>query len=234
MSEFSRRTLLGGVVATAASSIWSDPVRAQYVWQKPDWHAQEFTKLVNSPRRIKQLVHGNAIKGGFFLRNTKNAFNGLHFGHGYSNDQIQLVCALNGPANILNYSDYIWQKYRVGEWAKVNDPETGKASLRNIFYPSDAGASLHHASEDPSNENSLYQDSSIQALQSRGVRFVSCHTSTEESARAFVTQNGLSVQPEEVAKDMVEHALPDVIIVPSLAAALAVFQCEGHYGYMSA
>ena len=41
-------------------------------------------------------------------------------------DQIQIACALNGPANVLNYSDFVWQKYRVGEWAKVTDPATGK------------------------------------------------------------------------------------------------------------
>jgi hypothetical protein len=157
-------------------------------------------------------------------------------------DQIQIACALNGPANVLNYSDYIWQKYRVGEWAKVTDPATGKPALRNIFYPSKvaggvasgAGGSPHYSSDDPNSEDSLYQDTSIQALQSRGVRFVSCHTSTEEEARAFIQQDGLSVQPEEVANDMVEHALPRVIIVPSLAAALAILQCQGHYSYMAA
>jgi hypothetical protein len=234
MNEFSRRTLLGGAVATAASVIWSEPVRGQYVWQKPDWHSEEFTKLINSSRRIKQVVHADAIDGVRFLRNTKNSFNGLHFGHRFPLDQIQIVCGLNGQANILNYSDYVWQKYRVGEWAKINDPKTGQPALRNIFYASKVGPSAQYSSEDPNNDDSLYQDTNIQALQSRGVRFVSCHTSTEEAARAFVKQGNLSVYPEEVAKDMVEHALPGVVIVPSLAAALAIFQCEGHYSYMAA
>ncbi len=234
MTEFSRRALLGGAAAAAASSLWNEPLHAQYVWRKNGWHSEEFDKLISSPRRIKQVVHASAIDGGRFLRNTKNSLNGLHLGHGVPADQIQIACALNGPPNVLNYSDYIWQKYRVGEWAKVMDPETGKPALRNIFYPSKVGASAHYASDDPNNENSLYQDTSIQALQSRGVRFVSCHTSTEEEARAFIQLNGLSVAPEDVARDMVEHALPGVIIVPSLAAALAIFQCEGHFSYMAA
>ncbi len=234
MNEFSRRTLLGGAVAAAASAMWSRPADGQYVWQKSDWHAEEFTKLVNSSRRIKQLVHADAINGGRFLRNTKNSLNGLQFGHGLPADDIQVVCALNGHANVLNYSDYIWKKYGVGEWAKVDDPETRQPALRNIFYPSKAGASLHHTSEDPSSQDSLYQDISIQALQSRGVRFISCHQSTEEEARAFIEQNHLTAQPEDVARDMVEHALPGVIVVPSLAAALALLQCEGHYSYMAA
>jgi hypothetical protein len=172
---------------------------------------------------------------------TKNSLNGLQLGHGVAADQIQIACALNGPANVLNYSDYIWQKYRVGGWAKVTDPATGKPPQRNIFYASKvasgaargAGGSARYSSDDPNSDDSLYQDTSIQALQSRGVRFVSCHTSTEEEARAFIQQDGLSVQPEEVANDMVEHALPGVIIVPSLAAALAILQCQGHYSYMA-
>lgn len=59
-------------------------------------------------------------------------------------------------------------------------------------------------------------------------------SSTEGAAQGCIKQDGLSVEPEEVAMDMVEHTLPGVIIVPSLAAALASFQCEGHYSYMAA
>ena len=238
MNEFSRRTLLGGAVVAAVSATWSRPMGAQYVWHQSDWHSEEFTKLLNSSCRIKQLVHADAINGGRMLRNIKNSLNGLQFGHGVPAGDIQVVCALNGHANVLNYSDEAWRKYRIGEWAKIDDPQTGQPALRNIFYPSKIGASPRHNSEspgeDPSDENSLYQDISIQALQSRGVRFVSCHESTEEEARAFIHQNHLAEQPEEVAKDMIAHALPGVILVPSLAAALALFQCDGHFSYMAA
>jgi len=135
---------------------------------------------------------------------------------------------------MANYSDYVWQKYRVGEWIKVEDPKTGQPAVRNIFYPSKAGTPLHYTSEDPSNEDSAYQDFSIQGLQARGVRFLSCHSSTEEAARALIKLNGLTAQPEEIVKDIHAHALPGVIMVPALSAALALLQCEGHYGYMAA
>ena len=39
MSEFSRRSFLGGAVAAAAATMWTEPVHAQYVWQKTDWQA---------------------------------------------------------------------------------------------------------------------------------------------------------------------------------------------------
>ena len=233
MSEISRRTLLGGAaVAAAASALLGGPADAQYVWQKADWQPAEFEKLTHSPRRIKQIVHAFDISEGRFLRNTKNSLNGLRFGMGIPEDQVQIVCALNGPANMLNYSDYVWEKYRVGEWAKVDDPKTGKPAVRNI-YSRDGGTS-HYASEDPNSEESAYQDTHVQALQARGVRFVSCHTATEEQARAVIKRFSLQAQPEEVAKDMVAHALPGVMLVPALAAVLAYMQCEGRYSYMAA
>lgn len=234
MSEFSRRTLLGGAVAAAATTLWNEPVHAQYVWQKSDWQAAEFDALIRSSHRIKLVVHGFGTNDARVLKNAKNALNGLRFGSNVAADQVQLVCALNGPANMMNYSDYVWQKYRIGEWVKENDPKTGEPAVRNLFYPSPAGPSLHYTSDDPSSPDSSYQDYSVQGLQARGVRFISCHSSVEEAARTLIKMNHLTDQPEEVAKDIQAHIMPGVILVPALSAALALLQSDGHYGYMSA
>ena len=73
----------------------------------------------------------------------------------------------------------------------------------------------------------------VQGLQARGVKFLSCHSSTEEAARALIKMNNLTVEPEEVVKDMQAHVHPGVILVPALAAALAILQSDGHYSYMA-
>lgn len=234
MSEFSRRTLLGGAVAAAATTLWDEPIHAQYVWQKADWQVAEFDGLVHSSRRIKLVVHGFGLNDARVLKNAKNALNGVRFGSNVAADQIQVVCALNGPANMMNYSDYVWQKYRIGEWVKENDSKTGEPAVRNVFYPSPAGPSLHYTSDDPSSPDSSYQDYSVQGLQARGVRFLSCHSSVEEAARALIKMNHLTEQPEEIAKDIQAHIQPGVILVPALSGALALLQSDGHYGYMSA
>lgn len=234
MNELSRRTLLGGAVAAAATTLWNEPVHAQYVWQKSDWQAGEFEALTRSTRRIKQVVHGFGMNDGRFLKNAKNSLNGLHFGAGVPADQIQIVCALNGPANMANYSDYVWQKYRIGEFEKEKDPKTGEPSVRNFYYPSPAGPSLKYTSDDPSSPDSAYQDFSVQGLQARGVKFLSCHSSIEEAARGLIKQFNLTAPPEEVVKDIQAHVMPGVILVPALASALALLQGDGHYSYMSA
>ena len=234
MSEFSRRSLLGGAAAVAAATVWSEPSHAQYVWQKTDWQqAAEFDALTRSSRRIKQALHAFSVSDGRVLRTAKNSLNGLRFGMGAPADQVQVVCALNGPANLMNYSDYVWQKYRIGEWLKENDPKTGEPAVHNIFYPSKAGPSLSYSSDDPSSPDAAYQDVTVQGLQARGVKFLSCHSSIEEAARSIIKQFSLSAQPEEVVKDMQAHTVPGVIMVPALAAALAVLQSDGHYSYMA-
>lgn len=231
MDELSRRAVLGGAVAAAAAALWpAEPLRAQLVWQKGDWHSEEFDKIVHSTRKVKVALHTDTIGDGRLLRMPGNCLNGLHFGHGLPLDQIQIVLALNGRANMMNYNDEMWRKYRIGEWAQVKDPNTGQPAQRNIFYAKKA----QYASEDPSNANSLYQDGSIQALQGRGIQFISCHTATEEAAAALVKQNNLSVERDEVARDLVAHAWPGVIVVPALAAAMAILQSIGNYGYMEA
>lgn len=235
MSDFSRRSVLGGAVAAAATTLWNEPVHAQYVWQKSDWQqAGEFDALARTNRRMRQVIHGFGVNEGRFLKNAKNSLNGLHFGAGFATDQIQVVLALNGPANMVNYSDYVWEKYHVGEWLKENDPKTGEPAVRNFFHPSPDGPSPKYASDDPSDPASAYQDFSIQALQARGVKFLSCHSSTEEAARALIKKNNLSEKPEDVVKDMQAHIVPGVILVPALAAALAILQVDGHYSYMYA
>jgi len=72
----------------------------------------------------------------------------------------------------------------------------------------------------------------MQALQCRGVQFLSCHTALEEQARILVSRNQLPQSPEEVAGDMLAHAEPGILVVTGMAA-LALLQAQGHYTYVS-
>jgi intracellular sulfur oxidation DsrE/DsrF family protein len=180
---------------------------------------------------VKQVYDIIPIGGGGFLNNIKNSLNGLHFGFGIPSEQIQIAAALHGPANMLNMDDYVWKKYKIGEWFKVTDPETGQPAERNIFYPSKHG--LKYASSSPDSPDSLYQDTSIQALQHRGVRFLCCHTAVEEQARKLIQLRNLSQKPEEIAEDWLSHVYPGVLVVAAQVAAIALLQTEGHYSYIT-
>lgn len=234
MNPISRRSFVGqaglGLAALTALSTTTD---AQLVYTRTDWKVSEFDGLLKDPARIKQAYDITSIGGGKFLNNIKNSLNGLHFGFGIPAQQIKIVGALHGPANMLNYDDYVWEKYRIGEWLRVDDPATGKPAVHNFFYPSKQGNKPKYGSNDPNSEDSLYQDTSMQALQTRGVTFLSCHTATEEQTKALIKKYGLTQSREEIVKDMLAHTVPGVLVVASMVAAIAILQTEGHYSYIT-
>lgn len=234
----SRRVFVSSAAAGVATvgalgaATGGSAAEAQLVYTTADWNRSGFDRIVKNPARVKQVYDAVAIDEGKFLNNIKNSLNGLHFGFGVPVDQIKIVAALHGPANMLNFDDFIWKKYEIGAWLKVTDPATGQPAVANPFYASKAGAELHYASQDPDSRESLYQDTSVQALQKRGVSFLSCHTATEEQARALIKHNNLSQQPEEIVKEMLAHTLPQVLVVASMVAAIALLQLEGRYSYL--
>lgn len=237
MRNLTRRSFISGsaagVTALGLFGSASPAAEAQLVWKASEWKIAEFQKLIGDPAKVKQVYDVVPIGDGKFLNNIKNSLNGLHFGFGIPTEQIKVVGALHGPANLLNYDDYVWNKYRIGEWLNVIDPVTGKPALTNIFYRSKYSPRQLSASTDPDDENSLYQDWSVQALQSRGVQFLSCHTALEEQARVLVGRNKLSESPEAIVRDMLAHTQPGILVVAAMTAALALLQTQGNYAYIS-
>jgi hypothetical protein len=213
-------------LATLATAADRD-AEGQFVYTKSDWQLSEFNQLARNPARVKQVFDIIPIAEGKFLNNIKNSLNGLHFGFGIPDEQIKVVAALHGPANMLNYNDVIWSKYQIGAWLKVTDPSTGQPAVKNPYYASKAGTPLRYSTEDPDSRDSLYQDTSIQALQRRGVQMLSCHTALEEQVRALIARGRLTQQPEEIVKEMLAHTLPGVLVVASMVAAIALLQTDG-------
>lgn len=232
MNPISRRSFVSTAVAGAASLL-APAANAQLVYTTKDWNTNDFNNLAKLPARVKQLYDVRGIGEGKFLNNIKNSLNGLHFGFGIPDSEIKVVAALHGPVNMLNYDDFIWEKYRIGAWLEVKDPATGQPATANPWYRSKAGADLHYASQDPNSEDSIFQDTSIAALQHRGVKFLSCHTATEEQARGLIEHNHLSEQPEQIVREMLSHLLPGVLVVASMVAAIALLQTDGHYSYIT-
>lgn len=237
MKNMTRRSFVssaasGAAVLSALASL-APAADAQLVWKTADWKLNEFQSLVKYPAPIKQVFDVTQIGNGKFLDNIKNSLNGLHFGFGVPVNNIKLVGGLHGPANLLNYDDFIWEKYKIGAWLNVNDPDTGKPALRNPYYLRPSTLPPIVPSQNADDPTSQYQDSSMRALQSRGVQFLSCHTALEEQVRALIKHNKLTQDPELIVREMLAHAVPGVLVVASMVAAMALLQCEGHYSYIS-
>lgn len=87
--------------------------------------------------------------------------------------------------------------------------------------PSTQKKSSAGASSNPNDKSSILQHTSIEALQGRGVKFLSCHTATEEQVHAMAKEYFLKEPFENVVKDIQSHALPGVLIVPAMGRRLA-------------
>jgi hypothetical protein len=236
MNDITRRSLLArAALGLTAVGLFRSPRQSegQLVWKTSEWKLAEFQRLVDDPAEIKQVFDIVQVGDGRFLNNIKNSFNGLHFGFGISEGQIKIAVALHGPANLLNYNDYVWEKYQIGEWLKVADPATGKPAVKNPFYSSKISLKQESAPTDPDDLKSVYQDTSMHALRSRGAQFLSCHTALEEQVRVLISHRKLSQSPEDIVKDMLAHTVPGVLVVASMVAAIALLQAEGHYTYIT-
>ncbi|MEO6922315.1 MAG: hypothetical protein ABI142_00680 [Bryocella sp.] len=212
-----------------STSALTQQAHAQLVYtRRGEWDAAGFEKLTHVSARTKQVFDVRDIGAGKFLSNVKNSLNAFHYGFGIPNDQIKIAVALHGASNTLSFDDAMWKKYRLGEFVNLTDPVTGKPAVRNLYVQKASGRSANI-----DDRKSEFQDASIQALQSRNVQFLSCHTATEEQAEAITKKFGLTAPVEETAKDLQAHVLPGVLIVPGMTAAVSLLQSEGHYTYIT-
>jgi hypothetical protein len=239
LTELTRRRFASKAAACFAAlgalSGINHSAQAQIVWKTSQWKLTSFDELLVEQARIKQLFDITQVENGASLAKMKNSLNGLHFGFGVPLDQIRLIGGLHGPANLLNYDDYVWSKYNLGAWLKINDPKTGAPALRNPFYASALSEQSAHISPatDPDDESSPLQDASMQGLQRRGVRFLGCHTALEEQVRQLIRHDNLKEDPETIVRDMLAHTVPNVLIVASMVSAIALLQSEGRYSYVT-
>jgi hypothetical protein len=203
--------------------------QAQEIETPSEWPVSDFNKLLHHPAELKQMFDVTGANGSGF-EHIQNAYNSLQFGFGIPADQIQIVAVMRAMASVLIFDDYAWKKYNLGVMSKINDPKTGKPAERNIFYPSKTN--LKYASNDPNHADSIYQDSSVQALQHRGLRLVGCHMATWFIAKYSARKNHLTQPTQEIYNDLAAHTLPGVLIVAAAVGAIGLLQYKGHYSYL--
>jgi len=200
------------------------------VERRADFDEASFSAAVGKAADVRQLWESVAFHPAI-LNNVKNALNGLQFGFGYPAERIAMVFAGHGSSSALTYSDYVWRKYAIGRAFKLSDAN-GSALASNVFLQP---ATAPDAATDADDPLSQYQDTSIVALQRRGVVFLTCHTAVEEQARTLVTGGFASAgtSATDVAADILTHLIPGAIVVPAMVAAIAVLQARYGYSYIS-
>lgn len=111
----------------------------------------------------------------------------------------------------------LWQKYKFGEALKIIDPVTKEPSVRNMFWqpkPGDFKA--------PGIGNVQI---GINELQESGVMFCVCHVALV--GLSYELGQKMSMDPEEVKKDLLSGILSGIQLVPSGIWAVSRAQEHG-------
>lgn len=229
-----RTTFLAASATLAAASgvarAQGIPGGTHLVERQTDFDAAAFGKVVGRPAEMRQVWQAVAFKPAI-LGNVKNALNGLQFGFGYPGGAIATAFCGHGPSAAYGFSDYVWQKYHIAQFQNLVDA-AGAPLASNVFLAKRAPIDR---TADPDDADGMYQDTSIEMLQQRGVVFLTCHTAVEEQSRAIV-KRGLApagMSAPEVAGDILTHLIPGALVVPSMVAAIAVLQATYRYTYVT-
>ncbi|MEO6834655.1 MAG: hypothetical protein ABI231_01935 [Candidatus Tumulicola sp.] len=213
--------------AVAAAGV---PGGTHRVERRADFDADAFAKAVGRDAQIRQLWEAVAFKPTTW-NNVKNSMNGLQFGFGYPAGSVAMVFAAHGPSASYGYADHVWKNYRIGEYFDLKDG-AGAPVTSNVYL---ARRAAIDPDADPDDDAGMYQDTSIEMLQQRGLIYLTCHTAVEEQARGIV-KKGLApagMTASDVADDILTHLIPGARVVPSMVATVAVLQATYRYTYIT-
>jgi intracellular sulfur oxidation DsrE/DsrF family protein len=122
-----------------------------------------------------------------------------------------VVIVLRHHAIPFAFEDRLWEKYKLGEFFKANDPLTKKGSTRNPFWKPAAGDF-----NIPGIGNAHL---GINELQASGVLFCVCEAAITVNSALAAT--AFKMDPSKVKADWLSGLLPGIQLMPSGVWALA-------------
>ena len=126
--------------------------------------------------------------------------------YGVTESDLGAAIVLRHNAIPIALDDAAWKKYKLGEFFKIDDWQTGKPAVRNPFYLT--------MSED------FLPDMAMQKLIDRGVRMVACDMAIHYYTGVLAKQTGL--KQEDIKADWNSAVLPGIAHAPS-----GVVACQG-------
>jgi len=126
--------------------------------------------------------------------------------YGLPESDVGVALVLRHNAIPIALNDSAWEKYKLGEYFKINDPDTGKPALRNPYYLSMAEPFL--------------PEMALQKIIDRGVRVAACNMAIHFYSGEIAKQMG--AKHEDVKADWNSAVLPNIAHAPSGLVA-----CEG-------
>jgi hypothetical protein len=143
-----RRDFLRGGLAAAAAAVGSQLFGMKNVGAHTmlpgQWDRSGYAESIATDSEARATFSSpHLANAGTYLGQAQNWFQAMEVSYQNDPEDIRLVMANYGPMNFITYDDYIWNKYKVGEWQKVKDGTSW--ALRNIYLDDITKLQSRHA-----------------------------------------------------------------------------------------
>ncbi len=204
MKDTSRRTFLTAVTELAGTVIIPKLTEAQSA-ATDEWDMSWLDKLTGKHKQVFDVEKTDTLG---VVRNWLNAYRDVY---GIQYSDLTAIVGIAGSGFPINASDDLYQKFPIGEHWKLDDPETKKPALRNIYL--DGGKTTRE------------KESTVRALQARGVIFWQCNNALHRIAGEL----GEKVKrPEpDVYAELKAGLNPGVLLVPAHTMLIGLAQERG-------
>jgi hypothetical protein len=201
-----RRDFLG-LAATAAAAGLGAMVPVTGAVAASDNPHTDFTRWLDSINGThKQLYDMPELNGGFGLVWSWAFFTTGAQAYGLPESDLGVVVVLRHNTIPLAFNDSVWAKYKLGEFFKIEDPDTKAPAVRNPYYLKPGGIPV--------------PDASLQKLVARGVKVAACNLAITVYSGILAQKAGLN--KDDIKKDWTDAVFPGIQIVPS-----GVVACNG-------
>jgi hypothetical protein len=172
--------------------------------------------LDNLKGKHRQYFDATSVDSGFSLAYAMNWMDTMKTTYNLQDKDLSAVVGLRHFSIPIAYTDEIWAKYKLGEFAKLNDPKTNAPATRNIFYKSQEG-------------DLMFPAMAVDKIQPRGVVFVVCNIAHTVVSGLLGQRAG--VPADQAKAEFAKGMIPGFILVPSGVLAVNRAQEKGKCTY---
>ena len=197
-------------LAAAALAIDADDLRAESAPQaQSNWDTSWLDRLAKARYRV--VFNASVIDDGGVFSYASTFVDQYHEVHNTTDAETIPVVVFRRLGTPMALNDHLWDRYELGKETKTDDPDTGTAARRNVFWR--AGRSTGNTA------------TKIETLHKRGMISLVCNISLGNMGRRFAEQANRNI--EEVQQEVRTNLVPEAIIVPSGIYALIRAQNAG-------
>jgi intracellular sulfur oxidation DsrE/DsrF family protein len=165
--------------------------------------------LDNIKGRYRSYYDATSVNAGFALGFAMNWMDTMKTAYNLTDKDLSAVIGFRHFSIPLAYNDAIWAKYKLGEFAQLNDPKTNAPATRNFFY-------------NPNQGDVMFPGMASDKLAPRGVTFVVCNVA--HTVLSGMLGQKIGVAPDVAKAEFEKGLLPGFTLVPS--GVLAVHRAQ--------